>query len=114
MVAYKKSPAIQEKQEEEKQEEESQQQQQSRESRNEEWLMSGYGHDQLYINAALLERYRNSQEGEGGKIDWKKISKTQAKRLKQEGASDRSIQFVQHVFDLAHANPHSNPIDFML
>jgi hypothetical protein len=30
--------------------------------RNEEWRMSGYGYDQLYVNAAILERYRNDPE----------------------------------------------------
>ena len=27
--------------------------------KNEEWVMSGYGHDQVYVNAASLERYRS-------------------------------------------------------
>jgi hypothetical protein len=92
---------------EEKKEEESQH------SRNEEWKMSGYGHDQLYINAAMLERFRKPDESPST-INWEKIAKKQIKRLRKEGATDRSLSFVSHVYNLAAANPNSNPIDFML
>lgn len=78
--------------------------------RNEEWIMSGYGHDQVYINAAIVERYRQNDLS----VVWNDIAKFQTKRLKQEKATDRSIEFVQHVFDLVESNPTSNPIDFLL
>jgi len=78
--------------------------------RNEEWVMSGYGHDQLYINAAMIERYRH----ESLSVDYKAISETQCERLKREGATKRSIDYVAHVFSLVADKPHSNPIDFLL
>jgi len=81
--------------------------------RNEEWIMSGYGHDQVYINAAMLERFRPS-----GQVDlsmnWKGLCATQLGRLKAEGATERSMKLVEHVFELAARDPTSNPIDFML
>merc|ERR1711977_292977 len=33
--------------------------------RNEEWVISGYGHDQVYVNAASLERYRTGRRVDG-------------------------------------------------
>lgn len=80
--------------------------------RNEEWIMSGYGHDQLYINAAMLERYRHLESE--GPVNWKEISKEQSERLKGEGATERTIKFVEHVYDLADRDPTSNPIEFIL
>mmetsp|Transcript_69002 Transcript_69002/g.200211 ORF Transcript_69002/g.200211 Transcript_69002/m.200211 type:complete len:142 (+) Transcript_69002:2-427(+) len=78
--------------------------------RNEEWIMSGYGHDQLYVNAACLERYRGGEE----LPDFKALGKMQCERLEREGATKRTLGFVKHVFDLADENPRSSPIDFLL
>jgi hypothetical protein len=78
--------------------------------RNEEWVMSGYGHDQLYINAAMLERYRDNTVV----VDYKAISKDHSERLAHEGATKRSVDFVAHLFALAAEKPNSNPIDFLL
>ena len=74
--------------------------------------MSGFGHDQVYINAAMLERFR--PPGQDLSMNWKGISVTQLERLKQEGATEWSMKFVEHVFELAARDPASNPIDFML
>ena len=82
--------------------------------RNEEWVMSGYGHDQLYINAAMLERYRDNTVEVDYKVDYKVVGQEQCERLAHEGATQRSIEFVQHLFQLAADNPNSNPIDFLL
>jgi hypothetical protein len=71
--------------------------------RNEEWIMSGYGHDQLYVNAAVVAA-----------VDYKEIAQQQCTRLEREGATKRSIEFVRHVFRLAAEKPNSNPIDFLL
>jgi hypothetical protein len=103
-------------QEEEQKEEEEEKQEEPDSQRNEEWIMSGYGHDQLYINAAMLERFRhleNREEG-GRPIDWKAISNEQTTRLKEEGATDRTVKFIEHVYDLAARDPNSNPIEFIL
>jgi hypothetical protein len=78
--------------------------------RNEEWVMSGYGHDQLYINAAMLERYRDSTVA----VDYKELAEQHGRRLKDEGATTRSIGLVNHVFHLKAEHPNSNPIDFLL
>jgi hypothetical protein len=100
-------PPEEEKQDEEKVEEAKEPEEPDR---NEEWIMSGYGHDQLYINAAMLERYRNSTVV----VDYKDIGKEQLARLEREGATKRSLGFVEHVFDLAARNPSSSPIDFLV
>mgnify|MGYP000246728884 CR=1 FL=1 len=81
--------------------------------RNEEWIMSGDGHDQLYINAAMLERYRRDNDATTA-VDYKEIAQQQCTRLEREGATKRSIEFVRHVFRLAAEKPNSNPIDFLL
>ncbi|KAL3934515.1 MAG: hypothetical protein SGBAC_009780 [Bacillariaceae sp.] len=81
--------------------------------RNEEWIMSGYGHDQVYVNAAILERFRPPGQADLT-MNWKGISETQLERLKEEGATERSMKFVEHVFQLVGRDPASNPIDFML
>ena len=71
--------------------------------------MSGYGHDQLYINAALVERYRDSTNS----ANFLELGKGECKRLEEEGASKRTLGFVQHVFQLAADKPNSSPIDFL-
>jgi Zinc finger, C3HC4 type (RING finger) len=97
--------------------------------RNEEWLMSGYGHDQVYINAAALERYRthadysmgendNENHAEGATaspevIDYKALAQQHQERLQQEGATKRSIDFLTHLFQLAEDRNNTNPIDFL-
>jgi hypothetical protein len=73
--------------------------------------MSGYGHDQLYINAAMLERYRDDDAVVTA--DYKEIAQQHCTRLEQEGATKRSIEFVRHVFRLAAKKPNSSPIDFL-
>eukprot|EP00934_Nitzschia_sp_Nitz4_P006107 Nitzschia sp. Nitz4//scaffold130_size63480//7477//9324//NITZ4_006239-RA/size63480-processed-gene-0.75-mRNA-1//1//CDS//3329535159//6097//frame0 len=78
--------------------------------RNEEWVMSGYGHDQLYINAAILERYRKGT----AVVDFREIGQRQCRRLEMEGATKRHIGFVKHVFDLGAESPNSSPIDFLV
>jgi hypothetical protein len=77
---------------------------------NEEWIMSGYGHDQIYINAACLERYR----GGAVPIDFTELGKEHCRRLQSEGATTRSVGFLNHVFELAAQNPNSSPIDFLV
>ena len=97
--------------------------------RNEEWVVSGYGYDQLYVNAACLERYRTKQgnhRGERGEkeeeeeeppppldIEYRALCEQHQKRLKKEGATKRSIGFLTHLFWLAD-NEDENPIDFLL
>mmetsp|Transcript_5530 Transcript_5530/g.6109 ORF Transcript_5530/g.6109 Transcript_5530/m.6109 type:complete len:667 (+) Transcript_5530:95-2095(+) len=84
--------------------------------RNEEWVMSGYGHDQVYINAASLERYRtNNRESNnhGDVVDYHALGEQHRKRLEKEGATKRSIGFLTHLFHLAAENC-ANPIDFCL
>ncbi|KAG7364315.1 zinc finger C3HC4 type domain containing protein [Nitzschia inconspicua] len=106
-------------------------------NRNEEWIMSGYGHDQVYVNAAALERYRspsfdvnsgdsNNQErdGESGPtaedepesltVDYKSIARVQASRLEREGATKRSIDFLMYLFQIADENDNTNPIDYLV
>ena len=94
--------------------------------------MSGYGHDQLYINAAILERFRNVSEdveeeeekeeeevekGEEEKEEEQqntrlsRISKRVCNRLKMEGATNRTIEAVEGVFKAAQERD-SNPIDY--
>ena len=89
--------------------------------RNEEWMISGYGFDQLYVNAACLERYR-TKEGHGNgendgeaedKVDYKGLFEQHQKRLEEEGATKRSIGFLSHLFQLAY-HDDENPIDFLL
>ena len=101
--------------------------------RNEEWRMSGYGHDQLYINAAILERFRSEaenaqveeeekakekseeeveeEEEEGQNARLSRISKRVCNRLKMEGATDRTIETVEGVFKAAQERD-ANPIDY--
>jgi hypothetical protein len=99
--------------------------------RNEEWVVSGYGYDQLYVNAACLERYRTNQgnsrnnRGENGEYDgdeelpppldveYRALCEQHQKRLEKEGATKRSIGFLTHLFWLAD-NEDENPIDFLL
>jgi hypothetical protein len=87
--------------------------------RNEEWVMSGYGHDQLYVNAACLERYRSKSGENGGDedespdIDYRSLCVQHQKRLEKEGATRRSISFLTHLFRLAD-HEDVNPIDFLL
>ncbi len=93
--------------------------------RNEEWVVSGYGHDQLYVNAACLERYRTNRprknetsesEDDGtdhDEVDYKALFIEHQKRLEKEGATKRSIGFLSHLFQLAY-NDDENPIDFLL
>jgi hypothetical protein len=108
-------------------------------NRNEEWVMSGYGHDQVYINAAALERYRkpSSSCSDGGEVsdenpagegndedcssiiaseplDYKAIGNTHFRRLKREGATKRSIDFLMHLFQAAAEDDTANPIDFLM
>lgn len=95
--------------------------------RNEEWVMSGYGHDQVYINIATLERYRTNPDDSGGgngnetddaarseAIDYKALAEQHQERLKGEGATKRSIDFLTHLFHLAEDRNNSNPIDFLV
>lgn len=83
--------------------------------RNEEWVMSGYGHDQLYLNAACLERYREEDdEYEYAEVDYRGILKEHQKRLEKEGATKRSIGFLSHLFEIAENDPDANPIDFLI
>jgi len=95
--------------------------------RNEEWVVSGYGYDQLYVNAACLERYRCKQGTRRGEnsadeeeepprpldIEYRALCEQHQKRLKKEGATKRSIGFLTHLFWLAD-NEDENPIDFLL
>ena len=100
-------------------------------NRNEEWVMSGYGHDQVYINAAALERYRNPAQndsssdgdstnpasdnsGSSEAVDYKAIGNQHFRRLKQEGATKRSIDFLMHLFQVASQDDTANPIDFLM
>ena len=111
-------------------------------NRNEEWVMSGYGHDQVYINAAALERYRNptqtssnndenanpagddvgdsvadpasDNDNSSEAIDYKAIGNRHCRRLKQEGATKRSIDFLMHLFHVASEDDTANPIDFLM
>ena len=96
--------------------------------RNEEWTMSGYGFDQVYVNAASLERYRsnrdNNNRGDGSDLlreggdeetaieDYHALGEQHRKRLEEEGATKRSIGFVTHLFHIAAENNDANPIDF--
>lgn len=102
------------------------QQPQPQSDRNEEWVVSGYGYDQLYVNAACLERYRtskprrneaNQNEDDANTqedvVDYKAIFMEHQKRLEKEGATKRSIGFLSHLFQLAYNNDE-NPIDFLL
>ena len=107
---------------EEEEEEQDDQEQQERErppERNEEWVMSGYGHDQLYVNAACLERYQTKEESEDGdgeenrRLDYRALYEQHKTRLEKEGATKRTISFLMHLFQLAD-NDHENPIDFLL
>lgn len=96
--------------------------------RNEEWLMSGYGHDQLYVNAASLERYRIKEDSRGdgfdflrgedddedAAVDYRALAEQHQKRLEKEGATKRSIGFLSHIFQLAADNDDANPIDFLV
>ena len=106
-------------------------------NRNEEWVMSGYGHDQVYVNAACLERYRKDRptgedtnqrtneqnagsdnpvgedSGEDA-VDFKALAKEHADRLKREGATKRSIEFLAYLFNVAADNDNTNPIDFLV
>mmetsp|Transcript_1752 Transcript_1752/g.3810 ORF Transcript_1752/g.3810 Transcript_1752/m.3810 type:complete len:715 (+) Transcript_1752:113-2257(+) len=97
------------------------------EDRNEEWIVSGFGHDQIYVNAASLERYRTEEgrsrgdgldflreETEDNEVDYQGIAELHHKRLEKEGATKRSIGFLSHLFELAAENPNTNPIDFLL
>jgi hypothetical protein len=90
--------------------------------RNEEWRMSGYGYDQLYMNAAIVERYRDntmSQQDQmlpprgasGGASRYYKICQDMLKRLEEEGATERTRQMIEHVFRNSE-RPDSNVIDF--
>ena len=104
---------------------EQQQQEQPQPKRNEEWVVSGYGYDQVYVNAACLERYRNSAhapnrsraiEDEGTsqeEVDFRVLFAQHQKRLEKEGATKRSIGFLSHLFQLAY-HDDENPIDFLL
>lgn len=94
--------------------------------RNEEWVMSGYGHDQVYINAATLERYRTSAGNNERAndtdndptspeaVDYKELAERHQERLKEEGATKRSIDFLTHLFHLAQDRSNTNPIDFLV
>jgi hypothetical protein len=95
-------------------------------SRNEEWVMSGYGHDQVYINAATLERYRTPEGDSAGTtdaendptslevVDYKELAERHRERLKEEGATKQSIDFLSHLFHLAQDRGNTNPIDFLV
>ena len=61
---------------------------------NKEWIMSGYGHDQFYINAAMLEWYRDDDTTAVTAVDYKEIAQQQCTRLEREGATKRSIEFL--------------------
>lgn len=112
---YVPPPPEEETEEEEKEEEEETKAESTVPKRNEEWIMSGYGYDQVYINAATLERFRTPGQIEsGGPVDWRGICERQLERLKDEGATERSMKFLEHVFQLAARDPASNPIDFVL
>ena len=146
--------------------------------RNEEWIMSGYGYDQVYVNAACIERYRrnnqstkqptediqsNDQEhqeevhseeekrevsegsqdvgsedggnyasqveqnddGDGENddvdsenelddVDFHELAEQHANRLKDEGATERTISFLTYLFNLVAEDRHANPIDFLV
>eukprot|EP00536_Pseudo-nitzschia_multiseries_P013329 jgi/Psemu1/34813/gm1.34813_g len=121
------------------QEEQQQQPEVPEQERNEEWVVSGYGHDQLYVNAASLERYRTDRRrrrdsgggsdsgGDSGtdgteaeddadndEVDYEALAEQHRKRLEEEGATKRSIGFLLHLFELAAHDPNTNPIDFLL
>ena len=86
-----------------------------RPERNEEWRMSGYGHDQLYMNAAIIERYRHLpddqiERGANGSRYFKICQRT-LKRLESEGATERTRQMIEYVFRTSEA-PNANVIDF--
>ena len=110
--------------------------------KNEEWVMSGYGHDQVYVNAASLERYRtlppattanntnitsnnwdrsNIGSSDGSEIDqgeevidYTVLEAEHRIRLEKEHATTRSIGFVSHLFQLAAVDENVQPIDFGL
>jgi hypothetical protein len=95
-------------------------------TQNEEWVMSGYGHDQLYINAAILERYAqmvvlDQESGSGSEDDdnngngnngWSRISQGIGQQLEQEGATARTRQMIDYVIQVAAQQPNANPIDY--
>jgi hypothetical protein len=140
--------------------------------------MSGYGYDQVYVNAAAIERYRqkkpktlistedqgseddddydgergeekkamgeemsgeNDQEGEqttgsirdeeddgddddddandhdvDGDVDFHALAEQHANRLKDEGATERTISFLTYLFNIVSADGQANPIDFLV
>jgi len=82
-------------------------------NRNEEWVVSGYGHDQLYVNAACLERYRPNRREDQEEVDYEALSEHHKKRLEDEGATKRTIGFLSHLFEHAAYDPNANPIDFL-
>ena len=110
--------------EDEESTEQEEQEQPQQPKRNEEWVVSGYGHDQLYVNAACLERYRTSKQPpskeedgavqeEEDDVNFRALFVQHQKRLEEEGATKRTIGFLSHLFQLAHNNDE-NPIDFLL
>lgn len=80
--------------------------------RNEEWRMSGYGHDQLYMNAAIVERHKDMlMPQQASKSRYFKICQDLLKRLEGEGATERTRQMIEHIFRSSE-RPDSNVIDF--
>ena len=87
----------------------------SQEERNEEWRMSGYGYDQLYMNAAILERFRDlpedPKEGATNGSKYFKMCQRMLQRLEEEGATERTRQMIEYVLR-ASEDPNAHVIDF--
>jgi hypothetical protein len=47
-------------------------------------------------------------------VDFKALAKEHADRLKCEGATKRSIEFLTYLFNVAADNDNANPIDFLV
>ena len=82
--------------------------------RNEEWKMSGYGYDQLYMNAAMLDRFEDEvADVPADQPKYYRICKQVIRRLEAEGATERTRQMLEHVFRLASDETNTgNVLDY--